>query len=279
MPTLTIQKIDARTGYPINGAWFEIEYLGATAGTGSGNIGQSGMLTGNPFVTGRVGNRDGVIIIEGLHSGRYRIREVRAANNYWLDPLEQNRTWIIEIRDNEDYTLIVENTLLPTLVITKRNALTWRPIPMTQFRVEFEVPNSPSVQLIGYFMTNNQGQIILPFVQSGWYRVTETRPAFGMTLATNNNFRVFLQPGDNSYSLIRDGVIASESMIVPMSDNSGNEGSSNNSTNQTNSPSDSYEPVFEPDEADEEREYLPRNNNEIPNAPTPDIPEDAEVEV
>ena len=139
MPTLTIQKVDARTGYPIQGAWFEIEYLGATAGTGSGNIGPSGPLTGNPFIT----DRNGQIVIEGVYSGRFRIREVRAANNYFLDPLEQNRTWIIEVRDNEDYTLVVENTLLPTLVITKRNAITWRPIPMTQFRVEYEIPNSP----------------------------------------------------------------------------------------------------------------------------------------
>jgi len=259
MPTLTIQKVDARTGYPVQGAWFEIEYLGATAGTGSGNIGPSGLLTGNPFIT----DANGRIVIEGVYSGRYRIREVRAANNYWLTPLEADRTWIIEVRDNEDYILVVENTLLPTLVITKRNALTWRPIPMTQFRVEFEIPNSPHVQHIGYFMTNMQGQIILPFVQVGWYRVTETRPAFGMTLATNNNFRIFLQPGDNSYSLIQQGIIASESMITPT---------------VAPAPDTGDEPVFEPDEADEDREYLERNG-EIENAPTPDIPDDAEVEV
>ena len=257
MPTLTIQKIDARTGYPVQGAWFEIEYLGATAGTGTGNIGQSGMLTGNPFIT----DNNGRIIIESVYSGRYRIREIRAADNYWLTPLEANRTWIIEVRDNEDYTLVVENTLLPTLVITKRNALTWRPIPMTQFRVEYEVPNSPHVQHIGYFMTNMQGQIILPFVQVGWYRVTETRPAFGMTLATNNNFRVFLQPGDNSYALIREGIIASESMIAPMVETA---------------PEICDEPAFEPCETD--REYLQRGSSVIENAPTPDIPNDVDME-
>ena len=259
MPTLTIQKIDARTGYPIQGAWFYIEYLGATAGTGSGNIGPSGPLTGNPFVT----DQNGRIIIEGVYSGRYRIREVRAADNYWLTPLEADRTWIIEVRDNEDYTLVVENTLLPTLVITKRNALTWRPIPMTQFRVDFEVPNSPHVQHIGYFMTNQQGQIILPFVQVGWYRVQETRPAFGMTLATNNHFRVFLQPGDNSYALISEGIIASDSMIVP-------------ATTNTTPPTIGEEPVFEAD--DSTNELLENGNSDISNAPTPDIPADVEIE-
>jgi len=276
MPTLTILKQDARTGYPIRGAWFTIEYLGATAGTGGGNIGPSGPLTGNPFVT----DQNGRIVIEGVYSGRFRIQEIRAANNYFLDPLEQNRTWIIEIRDNEDYVLIVENTLLPTLVITKRNAITFRPVPFTHFRVEYEIPNSPGVIHVGNFVTNSQGQIILPFVQVGWYRVTETRSAPGMTLATNNSFRVFLQPGDNSYALIREGVIASESMIV-------------SSSNPTPPPPTGDEPAVEGDEGTTEQ--LPptgsgggnnndggsgsnNNNQGIPNAPTPDIPSDVEVE-
>ena len=285
MPTLTILKQDSRTGYPIRGAWFTIEYLGATAGTGGGNIGPSGPLTGNPFVT----DQNGRIVIENAYSGRFLIREVRAANNYWLDPQVANRTWIIEIRDNEDYLLIVENTLLPTLVITKRNAITWRPVPMTQFRVEFEVPNSPHVMHVGTFMTNSQGQIILPFVQSGWFRVTETRPAPGMTLATNNSFRVFLQPGDNSYTLIREGVIASESMIVPSNDPTHPD--NQNNQNPPTTPPTSDEPAVEGD--DGITEQLPPteggNSNggnsggntgsqNIPNAPTPDIPSDVEVE-
>jgi len=257
MPNITIEKRDARTGYPIIGAWFNVEYLGAVGGTGIGNIGQPGLLTSNSFVT----DSQGRTVINAVHSGMYRITEIRSANNYWLDPLEQNRSWIITVRDNEDYTLRVENTLLPTLVITKRNALTWRPVPMTQFRVDFEVPNSPNVQHVGYFMTNMQGQVILPFVQVGWYRILETRPAPGMTLGTNNSFRVFLQPGDNSYALIRDSIIASESMVTPM-------------TNAPPPPSD--EPTFEPDE---EREYIPSGNNNISNALTPSIPDDADVDV
>jgi len=262
---LTIQKVDARTGYPIRGAWFEIEFLGATPGTGAGNIGPTGPLTDNPFVT----DANGRIVIEAVYSGRYRIREVRSANNYWLDPLEQNRTWVIEIRDNEDYNLVVENTLLPTLVITKRNAITFRPVPMTHFRVEFEIPNSPNVMHVGNFMTNAQGQIILPFVQVGWYRVTETRPAPGMTLALNNNFRVFLQPGDNSYQLIREGIIASESMLA--------------STEITQPPTGD-EPAVEGGDGYTEQltgsntNNSSANNPSIPNAPTPDIPTDVDVE-
>jgi len=250
MSGLTILKIDAVTGLPIQGAWFEIYYLGATAGTGSQNIGPGGLLTGNPFVT----DAQGRITIPNTYSGRYRIVEIRAANNYWLDPQASNRTWTVEIRDNEDYTLTIENTLLPTLVITKLNALTNRPVPMTHFRVWFEVPNSPNVVELGSFVTNENGQIILPFVQVGWYRIQETRPAPGMSLSTNNHYRVFLQPGQHSYRLIEQGIIRSTSMLIP----------DGHTLAVTTVPT-----------APEEQPIIGRN---ISNAPTPDIPLDTVVE-
>ena len=116
------------------------------------------------------------------------------------------------------FLLTVENILLPTLVIRKWDAHRWRAVPMTQFRIEFEVPNSPHVELIGYRLTDQDGFIILPFVGSGWYRVTETRPAPGMTLNTNNNYRVFLRPGQNSYQLLAQNMMQpSPSMIMPVS--------------------------------------------------------------
>ena len=186
MPTITIQKRDAVTGDPIANAEFTIERIGY------------GMLTGNPFRT----NANGQIVMPFQYAGMYRIIETRAAQNYWLDPLEQNRSWTIQVRENEDYLLNVENTLLPTLVITKWNALTNRPVPLTHFRVEFEVPNSPNVRLIGNFVTDANGQIIIPFVGVGWYRITETRAAPGMALNVNNNYRVFLNPGDNTYQFL-----------------------------------------------------------------------------
>jgi len=197
MPTITIQKRDAVTGNPIANAEFTIEKID--------NPGR-GMLTGNPFRT----DANGQIVLPYRYAGTYRIIETRAARNYWLDPLEQNRSWTIQVRENEDYLLIVENTMLPTLVITKMNALTNRPVPLTHFRVEFEVPNSANVRLIGNFVTDRNGQIIIPFVDVGWYRITETRAAPGMALNVNNNYRVFLNPGDNTYKLL-DRIMGMES--------------------------------------------------------------------
>ena len=203
MPNLTIHKTDAITGVNIQNAEFTIERLSQPG---------AGMLTGNPFRT----DAQGRIVLPDLPAGIYRIIETRAARNYWLDPQLANRTWTIEIRPNEDYLLQVQNTLLPTLVITKMCAVSFRPVPLTHFRVYYEVPNSPNVVVVGNFITNSNGQIILPFVDVGWYRFIETRPAPGMSLATNNSFRVFLSPGQNTYQLMRQGLLPSaEGVIVP----------------------------------------------------------------
>ena len=189
MPTLTIQKTDAVTGDPIQGADFTVERLSPTP---------AGMITGNPFRT----NAQGQIVIPNLPAGVYRIIETRAANNYWLDADIANRTWTITIRENEDYLLQVENIMLPTLIITKMNQVTFRPVPLTRFLVEFEVPGTGNLVRIGEFVTDANGQIILPFVQPGWYRITETHPAPGMSLNVNNSYRVFLSPGQNTYQLL-----------------------------------------------------------------------------
>ena len=104
MPDIIIHKFDARTLEDIQGAEFTIERLSEP---------NRGMLTGNPFRT----DENGIIRIQSQHAGQYRIVETRAAQGYWLNPLEQYRSWIINVNPNEDYLLQVPNTLLPTLII------------------------------------------------------------------------------------------------------------------------------------------------------------------
>ena len=206
-PSLNINKLDKVLGIAIKDAVFEVEYLGPTGSAPSENVGPTGPLTGSPFRT----DNTGWIRIPFSYSGRYRIREIGSAPDYWLDDLISNREWIIEVRDNEDCTLTVENTLLPSLVITKRNAVTLKPVPNTEFEVRYEVPNSPQIINLGRHLTDTNGEIILPFVSVGWYQIEETRPANGMTGGSNNLYRKYLSKGDNSYQLINMGAIASDS--------------------------------------------------------------------
>lgn len=198
-PYLVIVKTDEITGLPIQGAWFKIEKLEEPG---------AGVLTGSPFIT----NESGEIRIPNNYSGMFRIRETRAATGYWLDPQEANRTWLINIQPNEDYYLHVTNTLLPSLVITKMNHVTHRPVPMTHFRIE-QILEKGTVGNLGNFVTDRNGQIIIPFVQSGWFYAIETMAAPGMTMPSNPRTRIFLQPGQNTYELINNGIIRAESMV------------------------------------------------------------------
>ena len=50
------------------------------------------------------------------------------------------------------------------------------------------------------------GRIKLPYVEPGWYIVTETIPAQGYQKPTNPVTRIYLNPGDNSY--LKDDNIA-----------------------------------------------------------------------
>jgi len=183
--TLTIRKIDARLLTPIPNTQFTVEKLEAP---------NAGMLTGNPFRT----NAQGEIVLPILYSGKYRITETRPAQGY---NLASPNSWIIEVKDNEDYLFVIENTKLPTLILTKFNALTNRPVPHTHFRISYEVPNSNRVELIGNFVTNANGQIVLPNMRVGWYIWEETRPAPGMSSGSNPRGRIYLSEGDNTYTL------------------------------------------------------------------------------
>lgn len=190
MPGLTIHKVDAITGENLEGALFEIEKLENP---------DKGLLTGNPFKT----DDKGIINLEKLPSGKYKITEIKAPNGYYLNP--ENQSKIIEIKDNEDYYLRWENTKLPTLVINKIDALTGRGIPNTYYKIWYAVNGDQygNYRLIGEYKTDKNGQIVLPNMPVGWYKYEETRPAQGYHLGSERVFYVFLSAGDNAYAEIQ----------------------------------------------------------------------------
>jgi len=215
-PALTIIKRDAITQELLAGAIFEVEY----------ENGQT--ISGSPFATDDNGRA--VLpwtLFDGQDERTLLVTEISAPNNYGLS----NPNWrLVTMRQGEDNTVTFENLMLPTLVITKWNALTYQPVPLTRFRVEYEVPNSGNVIAVGEFVTDRNGQIILPFVGIGWYRITETHPAPGMQLNSNNSYRVFLGAGQNTYQLlqqvpsIRNAISGVQFTILPSGSHSGDIG-------------------------------------------------------
>ena len=181
-PVLTIIKRDQVTGEPLSGVKFRVQRLeGATIGD---------------FVTDENGRielspQTGFLLSEQI----YRVTEIQPPAEYLLGA-ENVRD--VLLKWYEPTELIYENLLKPTLIFIKTNGLTGRGIDNATYKVEYEAANGGVVNL-GTFKTKC-GLIVLPHVQPGWYILTETIPAPGYSLPTNRVQRVYLAPGENSYT-------------------------------------------------------------------------------
>ncbi len=175
-PVLEIQKIDSQTKSPLSGAKFKVT------------------RTEDNTVSEYLTNETGKIRIENLTEGIYTVEEITAPTGYILDTQHKE----IELEAGKTKTLIYENTKKPTLVITKTNVLTEKPVPNTVFKIQRETANGGVVTL-GTYKTDKNGQIILKDVEAGWYIITEIRAAQGMSLPKNPVTRKYLAPGENAY--------------------------------------------------------------------------------
>jgi hypothetical protein len=73
-----------------------------------------------------------------------------------------------------------------------------RGITGATYRVQYE-SSSGGITTLGSYVTKC-GLIVLPYVTPGWYILTETSPAPGYGLPTNPIVRMYLSPGENSYT-------------------------------------------------------------------------------
>ncbi len=175
-PVLEIQKIDSQTKKPLAGAKFKVT------------------RTEDNTVSEYLTDESGKIVIKNLMEGIYTIEEITAPTGYILDTQHKE----IELEAGKTKTLIYENTKKPTLVITKTNVLTEKPVPNTVFKIQRETENGGVITL-GTYKTDADGQIILKDVDPGWYVITEIRAAQGMSLPKNPVTRKYLAPGENAY--------------------------------------------------------------------------------
>ena len=175
-PALEIIKVDAKTEEPLANAKFKIT------------------KTEDDTVSEYMTDENGKITIQDLPEGIYTVEEITAPDGYILDTQHKE----IELSAGDSKQLVYENTRKPDLIITKTNALTEKPVPNTTFKIEYEGENGGVVPL-GTYKTDENGQIILEDVNPGWYIITETKPAQGMSLPSNPVTRKYLAPGENAY--------------------------------------------------------------------------------
>ena len=192
-PVLEILKIDKVTKKPVANTKYKVTYVESE--------------TVSEYITGD----DGKIIIKDMKEGIVRVEETIANDDYLLDSEAKE----IKLSAGDKKQLIFENTKKPTIVISKKNALTGKGIPNTTYLLQYENPNG-GIETLGTYRTDAQGQIILPKMKVGWYIITEKIPASGMQLPSNPVTRVYLGAGENTYALAGEGVTNN-------GDNTGNE--------------------------------------------------------
>lgn len=199
-PALEIIKVDAKTKEPLANAKFKIT------------------KTEDDTVSEYMTDENGKITIQDLPEGIYTVEEITAPDGYILDTQHKE----IELSAGDSKQLIYENTRKPDLIITKINVLTEKPVTNTTFKIEYEGENGGVVPL-GTYKTDENGQIILRDVEVGWYIITETRAAQGMSLPSNPVTRKYLAAGENAY-LTANGIQGNSSV-----------GNSNTMENEENS--------------------------------------------
>ena len=185
LPELTIKKIDSVTKEPIAGVVYEVKEVDDTS----------------VQPTTATTDENGTIVIPGLKAGTYEITEISTPKPYILNSTTQR----VKLEAGDQKTLMFENIKYPTLIIEKTDYTINKGIPNTTFKIEHEEDDG-AITTVGTFKTDENGRIKLPYVEPGWYIVTETIPAQGYQKPTNPVTRIYLNPGDNSY--LKDDNIA-----------------------------------------------------------------------
>lgn len=144
-PDLTVYKIDSNTGKGLEGAVIRISNL-------------SGSQTFD-----KVTDKDGKIVLDGMAEGIYTVQEITAPTGYLLNS-ELHHVTLEAGGENE---IVIQNTRKPSLTIKKYDSLTGKPMADTKFEVYLDTT------LIGTYITNSKGEILLYDLKTGTYTVKE----------------------------------------------------------------------------------------------------------
>lgn len=152
LPSLTIMKRDKETKAPIPETSFHIEGISVSY--------QTDVKTG----------KDGTVTLTDLPVGAYKVTETSVPAPWILDS-NNTESVFLDSRDGSDkpVELIFDNSKEPGLRIIKKDALSQKPVAGVTFRIE---------QIDGaydeYKTTDENGEIFLPRITPGAYKVTET---------------------------------------------------------------------------------------------------------
>jgi len=147
-PELLIKKLDGKTNKPLPGAHFRIS--------------KGDQVLFDDLITDENGEiffpyNDAYRLLE---EGVYKITETQAPPGYDIVlPASKN----IVLKNGERTRVEFTDIRKPTLIVSKLNALTRKPIPNTLFNIKWENPMTGGIHDLGNWYTDKNGQIIFEF--------------------------------------------------------------------------------------------------------------------
>ena len=147
-PGLLIQKIDAETRKPLKDAVFKLAKA-------NGDVVKEDVITGE----------DGTAFVEGLEAGDYIVTEITAPGGYLIDDTPH----AVSLEEGKTYTLTLENTKKPGLLIKKIDSQTKKPLQGATFKIT----RGDGSVVRESVTTDADGVIHLSELDTGTYIITE----------------------------------------------------------------------------------------------------------
>ena len=183
-PTLIIHKVDIN-GNALTGAIFEVKT-------------KAGVKIGD-FPIGS----DGSITVENIHldEGYYIVTEIQAPDGYILDSTPHE----VYLRPGKTTEISIENEKKPGLTIKKIDSVTGNPLKGAKFELWVAKDNTEdgTYQKLdqNFYYTDENGEIYLDQLDTGWYKVVEVDPPTGYALRDPSEQTIYVD-NDKAAELI-----------------------------------------------------------------------------
>ena len=156
-PGLSITKIDAETKKPLSGAVFKLTRA-------NGDVIREDITTGE----------DGTTFVEGLDAADYIVTEITAPGGYIIDKTPHP----VSLEEGKTYTLTVENSKKPGLLIKKVDSKTHKALPGATFKIA----RGDGSVVRENVVSDADGIVHLAELDTGTYIITETKAPSGYVI-------------------------------------------------------------------------------------------------
>ncbi len=200
-PTLTIKKTDSASGKPVEGARFHVIY--ASNHTFTGEVNDLGDY---------ISDADGIIYLDKLRDGWYRIEETAAPDGYRI---EGTGVYECYIAAGTDKVITIENVPLSTILIQKMDSETGKPLPGAWFRLKYlNEMTAMDGSTLGEYVTDENGQIEINDLDEGTYIIDEISAPSGYVMSEANSRTVYLSGENQDFITITYGNQKMGSLLI-----------------------------------------------------------------